>query len=264
MAIAKIDGGEVTYQTTGSGPPLALLLPQSTGPAGRQAFIDALAKHHSVLTYDPRGMGASSSAPEDISMSAQAADVLELLDALGLDQVSVLGHSTGCGIALSLAARNPERVRAMVLATPWTYADQHLSTMQNLRVAAARVLDPQQYERFNAALLFPPQFRRADQAGFDRLAAAAPAHPQDADSIARRLNAILAFDARPLLPTIQCPTLVAAAIDDQLMPAWFAAEAAAEISGAQYLEFDGGGHMLLETRTAELASAVLEFLRAGS
>ena len=261
MAMANIDGGEVSYQTTGSGPPLALLLPQSTGPAGRQAFIDALAQQHTVLSYDPRGMGASSSAPEDISMSAQAADVLELLDALGLEQVSVLGHSTGCGIAVSLAARHPERVRAMVLVTPWTYADQHLSTMQNLRIAAARALDPQQYERFNAALLFPPQFRRADQAGFDRLAAAA--HPQDADSIARRLNAILAFDARALLPTIQCPTLVAAAIDDQLMPAWFAAAAAAEISGARYLEFDGGGHMLLETRTAELARAALAFFSAG-
>jgi aminoacrylate hydrolase len=259
MQIAEFDGGKVSYEITGSGAPVVLLLPQSTGPSGRQAFIDALAQHHAVLTYDQRGTGASSPAPADISMPAQAADVLAVLDAIGFEQVSLIGHSTGCGIALSLAASNPERVRAMVLATPWTYADAHLSTMQNLRITAARALDPLQYQRFNAALLFPPQFRRAEQAGFDRLAAAAVHHPQDADEIARRLNAILAFDARPLLPTIRCPTLVAVAKDDQLMPVWFAAEAAANIKGGQYLEFDAGGHMLLETCTEEFVCAALAF-----
>ena len=112
----------------------------------------------------------------------------------------------------------------------------------------------------NAALLFPPEFRRADQAGFDRQAAEAPAHPQDATEIARRLAAILAFDARPLLSAIRCPTLVTVAKDDQLMPSWFAAEAAAAIASAEYVEFDAGGHMLLETRTAEFVAVLLEFL----
>jgi pimeloyl-ACP methyl ester carboxylesterase len=109
-------------------------------------------------------------------------------------------------------------------------------------------------------LLFSPQFRRADEAGFERLAAEAAAHPQDAGEIARRLDAILAFDARPLLPAIRCATLVTVAKDDQLMPAWFAAEAAGAIAGAEYLEFDTGGHMLPETRGADFVAAVLGFL----
>ena len=261
MAMADIQGARLRYTITGDGAPLVLLLPQSTGPAGRQPLVDALALRHSVITYDQRGTGGSSPAPAALAMADQAADVVGLLDALGLEHAHLLCHSTGCGIGLSLAASYPERVGALVLAAPWTYADTHLSTMQNLRKAAARALDAQQYARFNAALLFPPEFRRADEAGFTRLAVEAPSQPQDPDAFAARLDAILAFDARPLLSAIRCATLVTVATDDQLMPAWFAAEAASGIDAAEFVEFDGGGHMLPETRTAEWLASVLEFLQ---
>ena len=260
MPLADVGGAQLSYQVIGDGTPLVLLLPQSSGPAGRQAFVDELAQRHTVVSYDQRGTGASSASPGSMSMADQGADVVGLLDALGFEQVALVCHSTGCGIGLSLAASDPRRVRSLVLATPWTYADKHLSTMQNLRIAAARALDPQQYARFNAALLFSPEFRRANQAGFDQLAAQALANPHDAEQIAARLQAILAFDSRPLLPTIGCPTLVAASSDDQLMPAWFARQAAQAIAGARYQEFDGGGHMLPETRTPELVAAIEEFL----
>jgi pimeloyl-ACP methyl ester carboxylesterase len=260
MSMVDIDGGQLRYEITGDGPPLVLALPQSTGPAGRRALIDGLARGHTVVTYEPRGIGGSSPAVGSVSMAAQAADVLGLLDALGLDRVSLVCHSTGCGIGLSVAADHPQRLRALVLAAPWTYADAHLTTMQNLRKAAARTLDPWQYARFNAALLFPPEFRRADEVGFDRLAAETAAQPQDADEITRRLDAILAFDARPLLPAIRCATLVTVAKDDQLMPVWFAAEAARAIADAEFLEFDTGGHMLPETRGADFVAVVSAFL----
>ena len=263
MPMADVHANMLHYEISGNGAPLALLLPQSTGPAGRQAFIDGLAHQQTVITYDQRGTGGSSPAPNGLSMADQAADVVGLLDALQLDQAHLLCHSTGCGIGLSVAASHPQRVSALILATPWIWADAHLTTMQNLRIAAARALEPQQYARFNAALLFPPQFRRADEAGFARLAAEAVQRPQDADEIAHRLDAILAFDARPLFAAIRCATLVIGAKDDQLMPVWFAAEAAAAIDGAEFVEFDAGGHMLPEARTAEFVATVLEFLGRG-
>ena len=114
--------------------------------------------------------------------------------------------------------------------------------------------------QFNAALLYPQEYRRANEAGFDCLAANAPAQPHDAAEIARRLRAILEFDARPLLPAIAAPTLVVVAQDDQLMPVWFAAEAADAITDSELAELDGGGHMLLETRSAEIAKMALRFM----
>ena len=44
------------------------------------------------------------------------------------------------------------------------------------------------------------------------------------------------------------------------MPPWFAAETAGGIDGAEFVQFDGGGHMLPETRTDEFVTAVLAFL----
>lgn len=260
MPMAEVQGTAMYYEVTGSGTPLVMLLPQSTGPTGRDELLDGLAQRHSVITYDQRGTGRSGAAPGEFSMATLAADVVELLGVLNLGQVYLVCHSTGCGIGLSVTAHHPDMVAGLVLATPWTHADDHLTTMQTLRKAAARALRPAQYARFNASLLFPPAFRRSNAAGFARLATEAPTHPQDADDIARRLDAILAFDARPLWPAIRCSTLVIGARDDQLMPAWFAAEAAAGIRGAELVEFDGGGHMLTETRTTEFVETVSAFL----
>ncbi|MYE01224.1 MAG: alpha/beta fold hydrolase [Alphaproteobacteria bacterium] len=260
MPLARIEGGDIHYEERGGGAALAMLLPQSGGPVGVGPFIDRLAARFRVIRYDQRGTGRSAPAPapEGMSMAGRAGELEGLLDALGIDRALLFCHSTGCGIGLAFAASRPDRVAGLVLANPWSHGDAHLVTMQRLRVAAARALDAYRYAWFNASLLFPPDYRRAHAEAFERLASNAP--PQDAEGIEARLEAILAFDARPLAPGLTCPALVATAADDQLMPPWFGAELAALIPGAVHLALDGGGHMLPETRADALAGAVLEFL----
>ena len=89
-------------------------------------------------------------------------------------------------------------------------------------------------------------------------------NPHNPDDIRRRLDSILAFDVRPLLPQIECPALVIGASDDQLMPSWFAEEAAAALPAAQLEILTGGGHMLPETRAPEVRDLVLRFMSARS
>jgi len=264
MAEAAVRGVNVHYDTVGTGSALMLLMPQSTGPLGTRPLVNALAERHQVITLQHRGTGRSGPAPSELSIDDLADDAIAVLDALGLDRAQLVCHSTGCGAGLSTAARWPDRVSALVLATPWTHADSHLTTMQSLRKAAAQALDPQQYARFNAALLFPPDYRRAHSDGFTRMAREAITSPQDPDAIARRLDAILAFDARALWPMIDCPTLVVSAGDDQLMPDWFAEQTAANIEGAELVEFTRGGHMLPETRREDFTATVLAFLNRAS
>ncbi len=260
MPLARIEGGDIHYEESGDGAVLALLLPQSAGPVGVRPFRDRLAQRFRVVGYDQRGTGRSAPlpAPECMTMTGRAAELAALFDALGIGRAHLFCHSTGCGIGLSLAAACPDRVAGLVLANPWSYADAHLRAMQRLRVAAARALDPYRYAWFNASLLFPPDYRRAHAEAFETLARNAA--PQDADRIEDRLEAILAFDARPLAPGLTCPALVASAADDQLMPPWFGAELAALIPGANHRALDRGGHMLPETRGDALAYAVADFL----
>ena len=259
MPLAQIEGGDIHYEESGSGAVLAMLLPQSAGPIGVGPFCDRLAGRFQVVRYDQRGTGRSASvaAPEGLTMTGRAAELAQLFDALEIERAHLLCHSTGCGIGLSLAAACPDRVTGLVLTNPWSHGDAHLETMQRLRVAAARALDPYRYAWFNASLLFPPDYRRAHAEAFETLARNAAA--QDADRIEGRLEAILAFDARPLAPGLTCPTLVVTAADDQLMPPWFGAELAALIPGAAHCALDGGGHMLPETRGDVLANVVLNF-----
>ncbi len=260
MPLADIGDAQIHFEMAGDGSPLALLLPQSRGPVGLAPLHDALAQDHKLLTYDQRGTGRSSPAQAGMSMSAQASDLVAVLDALAIERASLLCHSTGCGIGISVAAQHPDRVENLVLASPWTHADWHLTTMQNLRIELASSLAPVPYAHFNASLLYPPDYRRSNAEGFEKLANAASEQPHNADAIRSRLQAILSFDARPLLAQISSPTLVITARDDQLMPSWFADEAAADIANSELIQLDTGGHMILETNYSEVSRHVLRFL----
>ena len=257
MPEVNLGCASIHYESRGDGPPLLMLLPQSSGPMGLDVLLTGLAQRHLVITFDPRGTGRSSTLSEPMSMLERAADATRVLEAAGVERAHLFCHSTGCGMGLSLAASEAHLTASLTLVNPWTWGDPHLAAMQNLRIAAARTLEPNHYSQFNSALLFPPTYRRAHQAGFTQMAEAALSNPQDGDDVQRRLEAILAFDARPTLAEIGVSALVVGARDDQLMPVWFAEEAADTLPNAKLHVFDSGGHMLPETRPSELLEVVL-------
>lgn len=260
MAKAKVGGAEIFYEVQGKGPPLVLTGGQGTGPEARAELIAGLARRHTLLTYDQRGTGRSARVKQGQSIEDLADDVLALMDAAGFATADVIGHSTGSGKATALAARHPKRVTRLILAAPWTHGDAHLHAVQNVRMAAARTMPPEHHANLNAGLIYPPEYRRAHQERFARLSAAAVNSPPDAVGIAARLTAILAFDARPYYSRIACPTLVVGARNDEVMPYWFAEEAARAIPGAKLVIWEGGGHMFPETRPAEFIALVDSFL----
>ena len=262
MPMAVIDSGNIHYKLEGKGKPIIMLLPQSKGPVGVGPFIHALAQSLSVICYDQRGTGKSSSPLNEKAMSIEgrASEVIDLLDTLDLNEAYFCCHSTGCGIGLAVASIMPELVKALILLNPWRNADSHMITMQNLRIAAAKSLDPYDYAKFNASLLFPPEYRLAYEVGFEQMAKAAKSAPQDTQQIEKRLNSILAFDTRLVTHKITCPTLIIVAKDDQLMPAWFGRQLETDISDTRLVVLDGGGHMLPETRGSEVISEIIPFI----
>jgi aminoacrylate hydrolase len=262
MPMAQAEGGEIHYTRNGNGSPLVMLLPQSSGPVGIEPFIATLSEAFTVFRYDQYGTGRSAPLPSPgaMTMEARAVEVVGLLDALDINHAHLCCHSTGCGIGLAMVSIAPERVHRLILVSPWGHGDRQLTTMQRLRIAAAGGLDPYHYACFNASLLFPPAYRREHEPGFERLAAEAERAPQDAEQISLRLNAILSYDTRPLTPHITCPTLIMSARDDQLMPAWHGREIVERIPDSRFIELEGGGHMIPETRGHELAAAIAAFL----
>lgn len=120
MSILDVPGARLSYQVRGSGPVL-LLIPG--GPADGSNFDGSaplLAEHYTVLTYDPRGLSASTveQPSEEITVEIQADDAHRLLSAVTDEPAYVLGSSGGAITGLVLATTHPEQVRALVAHEP--------------------------------------------------------------------------------------------------------------------------------------------------
>src|SRR6478735_9038682 len=107
-----------------NGPKLVLLHGYMMSHWYFHGLYPALGQTHDVLAVDLPGYGESDR-PSTRSFAydypAFAGVVVEVLDQLGLDRVRLLGHSMGGGVALTIAARWPERVERLVLECPAIY-----------------------------------------------------------------------------------------------------------------------------------------------
>jgi pimeloyl-ACP methyl ester carboxylesterase len=76
--------------------------------------VDGFAAKHRVITFDNRGVGASSGKPAS-SMEEMAKDAITFIKALGLDQVDLFGFSMGAMVAQEIVLMEPQLVRKMIL-----------------------------------------------------------------------------------------------------------------------------------------------------
>ena len=80
-----------------------------------EPVIDALARRYTVIAPDLLGHGQSAKPRADYSVGGYANGMRDLLTVLGIDKVTVVGHSFGGGVAMQFAYQFPERTERMVL-----------------------------------------------------------------------------------------------------------------------------------------------------
>ncbi|MDM8083773.1 alpha/beta hydrolase [Cellulomonas cellasea] len=116
------DGLRMHVAEAGAGEPLVLLhgFPQHWW--GWRKVIPALAAHHRVTAPDLRGAGWTEATTGGYTEEQLVADIVALLDALGLDRVSLAGLDIGGTLGFRVCLAHPERVRRFVsLAAPHPY-----------------------------------------------------------------------------------------------------------------------------------------------
>ena len=119
-SLLKVAGATLYFETRGSGPAL-LLIPGGPTDAGVFTGLAAfLADRYTVAAVDPRGNSRSvlDGAREEQRLDLHGDDMARIIEALGDEPAYVFGSSGGAQIGLNLAARHPERVRALVAHEP--------------------------------------------------------------------------------------------------------------------------------------------------
>lgn len=122
-AFADLSVGQVHYASCGAidAPPVLLLHQSPRSWREYETVLPLLGARHRAIAMDTVGFGDSAAGGEPASIAHWARVAAELLDALRIERVAVVGHHTGGVIAIELAAALGERVRALVLSsTPYT------------------------------------------------------------------------------------------------------------------------------------------------
>lgn len=148
------DGVRLLYDDAGAGAPV-IFQHGLGGDAAQAAEVFPDAPPARRITLECRGHGGSAMGPEDqLSITTFADDVDALAGALGLGAAVVGGISLGAAIALRLAVRRPERVRALVLARPaWVaaIAPRNLRPYAEVGELIASLPAPEARGRFEAS-----------------------------------------------------------------------------------------------------------------
>lgn len=107
---------EIWYLDTAEDLPVVVLLHGLAGYAREwAATVEALRGVHRVIALEQRGHGGSTRRPDDVSRAAYVADVVAVLDELGVGSIPVVGQSMGGHTAMLLAAAHPGRVEKLVM-----------------------------------------------------------------------------------------------------------------------------------------------------
>jgi 3-oxoadipate enol-lactonase len=258
MPVVSAGEVELSYERSGSGPPLLLIM-GATGTAlsWGEPFLDALRQDFETIVYDNRGIGESSRMLQPFTTAQLGEDAAGLLDALEIHSAHVLGISMGGMAAQELTLAHPERVRTLTLGC--TYCGGEGSSLTSPEVVQRMAEGRTSGDRERAIRTsWEGNVSASFAANADAYAAF---HARALERrvalavIVAQVQAIAAHNAHARLPGLAVPTLVVHGTDDQIFPVSNGRVVAARIPGTRLEVLDGVGHLFFleqPQRSAEL------------
>jgi esterase len=253
---------ELAFREVGAGPPVVILHGLLGSSRNWQAIGKELGRRYRVILPDLRNHGASPRSPA-MTYPAMAADLVALLDRLGLAEAAVVGHSMGGKAAITLALTRPERVSRLVVVdiAPVDYGGRgfldYIRALQALDLALLR-----RRAEADAALApaVPDPAVRAfllQNLGFegDR-----PRWQPDLESLSRSMATITGFPAWLAGRRFAGPTLLIRGELSSYVTADGVAACRAHCPGARLMTVRGAGHWVHADAPAIVVGALERFL----
>ena len=253
-AFVAAEGGKVWYQTCGSGPRnMVLIHDGSLHSATWDDVWPIFCKDFHVVRYDRRGFGRSPAATRPYSRTD---DVAAVMRAAGMTHAVMVGASAGGGIAVDFALAHPKAVDRLVLVGP-SISGLRYSQYFIRRVTEnfGKLLKGDLENGLREGWIFAP----GHEAAIAKAAALLRANPQN---LTHGDMARLAPTAKPLLSSIQVPTLVLIGDHDVADNEGEASAAEALIPHAYRIVVPDTGHLMYLEHPDVFARLVMQFVDA--
>jgi pimeloyl-ACP methyl ester carboxylesterase len=154
------DGTSVPVALAGdpAGPPILLLHGYTDSWRSYEEILEGLPAGHFAVAPTYRGHGDADRPASGYTVDGLVADVVAVLDQLGIDRAFVVGHSLGATVALRLAVDHPERVTGVVLEAAFAGFAANPGVQELAAVVAELVdpVDPELAEEFQAGTIHQP------------------------------------------------------------------------------------------------------------
>ena len=242
--VTSADGTRIAMSTLGQGRPLVLVyeiwltsMETYWQVPGVRENLQRLARHRTIVRFDHRGIGLSEREVADISLDARVSDLAAVVDHIGAEEIDLLGTLSGGLIAIAYAARNPTRVRRLVL------LDALARARDIQRESHTRALWPlieSEWELFvRTQTLLAAGWT---QTGLD--VAEVNIETSTPQSFLAATRATGQYDVTDLLPDVRSPTLVMHLRGSPWISLDVAKRLAASLPNARFVQFDQPGQRL--------------------
>jgi pimeloyl-ACP methyl ester carboxylesterase len=250
----------IAYQAMGNGPVDIIMVPGFVSHVEFQheaprytAFLRRLSSFARVITFDKRGQGLSDRVSGAPSLEERMDDVRAVMDAVGSDRAAVWGFSEGCAMSALFAATYPDRVSKLILFGGVAEAATLSSDWEERIARRVKVWGTGDIIKS----VWPSRAMDQDAinliAKFERLSASPGA-----------VKAIMLLNAqinvRPILPTVQVPTLVLHRRGDAMVPIEQGRRLATQIPNAKLIEYPGEDHLFFSGEVEALLGDIEEFV----
>jgi pimeloyl-ACP methyl ester carboxylesterase len=275
VEFVTLHGHRRAYVRAGSGPALLLLHGLGCDHTTWEPVIDALARRYTVIAPDLLGHGLSDKPRADYSVGGYANGMRDLLTYLGIDKVTVLGHSFGGGVAMQFAYQFPERTERMVLVSSGGLGPEVTPAIRAITTPGFHQV---------LGLLTLPGVRHVGRAGLRALSRSGLRATHDLDEVAEIYDSFKDPAARAAIRhvvravvdwrgqivtmadraylTEAMPMAVIWGRDDRVIPVTHASNAAALAPGARVEVIPDAGHFPHKDHPQRFAKLVHEFIRS--
>jgi pimeloyl-ACP methyl ester carboxylesterase len=265
VAVASLNGLTISYDDTGSGEPVVLVM--GTGATGRvwhlhqvPALVDA---GYRAITFDNRGITPS---PPGFTIDDLVADTAALVEHLDVGPCRLVGTSMGAQVVTELALARPDLVsQAVMMATRgWPDAMRAAMGAAERELRDSSVVLPARYEAVNRALRnLSPRTLDDDEAVRQWLDLFELSPILWTPGLRGQLDLDITGNRLEAYRDIRTPCLVIGFADDVRLPAHLGREVADAIPTAEFVVLEGCGHYGYLERPDVVNTAILTFFAAG-